>query len=231
MLHHLQRLWLIEAAKYNVLPLDDRMLERANPDIAGRPELIRGQRQVVFGGAGRLSEHSALNLKNKTHAVTAEIEVPGNGAQGVIVAQGGITGGWSLYMHEGTLRYCYNFVGLSHYIIAGEGTVPSGTHQVRMEFAYDGGGLAKGGAASLFLDGDQVGKGRVERTEPFIFSADETLDTGSDGASSVSPDYTPETSVFTGAVNWVELAIDAAAEDADHQLSEQERFRVAMAIQ
>jgi hypothetical protein len=92
-LHELQRLWLIEAVKYNVLPLDDRAAERANPDIAGRPQLVKGKRQLLFGGMGRLTEGSVLNIKNKSHAVTAELEVPEPGAAGVIIAQGGLTGG------------------------------------------------------------------------------------------------------------------------------------------
>ena len=103
-LHELQRLWLIEAVKYNVLPLDDRFAERANPDIAGRPQLIKGTRQLLFGGMGRLTENSIINYKNKSHAVTAEIVVPPSGAEGVIVAVGGIIGGWSLYAKGGRLR-------------------------------------------------------------------------------------------------------------------------------
>ena len=103
-LHELQRLWLIEAVKYNVLPLDDRFAERANPDIAGRPQLIKGSRQLLFGGMGRLTESSIINYKNKSHAVTAEVVVPPSGAEGVIVAVGGIIGGWSLYAKGGKLR-------------------------------------------------------------------------------------------------------------------------------
>src|SRR6266487_3574859 len=105
-LHELQRLFLIEAAKYNVLPLDDRRVERFNPDLAGRPQLIRGKSQILFGGMGRLSENSVLVLKNKSHSVTAEIEVPEQGSNGVIVAQGGSFGGWALYVTEGKPAYC-----------------------------------------------------------------------------------------------------------------------------
>jgi arylsulfatase len=230
-LRELQRLWLIEAVKYNVLPLDDRMLERANPDIAGRPQLIQGMRQILFSGMGRLSEYSVLSLKNKSYAVTAEVNVPEDGVEGVIVAQGGVTGGWSIYAKDGVPKYCYNFVGLNHYFVEGTQTLPAGTHQVRMEFAYDGGGLAKGGSVTLYVDGSKVGEGRVDQTEPFVYSADETLDVGRDDASSVSKDYTPETSRFTGEVNWVEIDIDEAAEDLDHLITEEERYRVAMARQ
>ncbi len=230
-LHELQRLWLIEATKYNVLPLDDRLGERINPDIAGRPQLVRGKRQLLFGGMGRLSEWSVLNIKNKSYAVTAEVIVPEGGAEGVIVAQGGITGGWSIYVKDGKPSYCYNFVGLDHYFVEGEKTIPAGTLQVRMEFDYDGGGLAKGGTVTLYIDGNKVGEGRVDKTEPFVFSADETFDIGVDNASAVSPDYTPETSHFNGEVSWVEIDIDEAAEDLDHLITPEERLRVAMVRQ
>ena len=230
-LHELQRLWLIEAVKYNVLPLDDRMIERANPDIAGRPQLIRGKRQLLFGGMGRLNEWSVIALKNKSHSVTAEVVVPDSGAEGVIISQGGLPGGWSIYAKDGKPKYCYNFLGLKHYFVEGENALPAGQHQVRMEFDYDGGGLAKGGTVTLYVDGDQVGEGRVDQTEPFAFSADETCDLGVDDASAVSPDYTPKTSRFNGVVNWVEIDIDEASEDLDHLITEEERYRVAMGRQ
>ena len=162
-LAHLQRLFLIEAAKYNVLPLDDRRVERFNADVAGRPQLIRGNRQVLFGGMGRLSENSTVTLKNKSHAVTADIVVPEGPARGVMVAQGGAFGGWSLYAHEGRPAYCYNLFGLQRFKVYGADPLEPGEHQVRVEFAYDGGGLAKGGTATLFVDGTQVGEGRVDR--------------------------------------------------------------------
>jgi arylsulfatase A-like enzyme len=113
MLHELQRLWLIEAVKHRVLPLDDRGGERLNADLAGRPQLIQGNRQVLFGGMGRLGENVVLSTKNKSHSLTAEIEIPDGGGEGVVVSQGGITGGWSFYLREGRLRYCYNFLGLT----------------------------------------------------------------------------------------------------------------------
>jgi hypothetical protein len=230
-LHELQRLWLIEAVKYNVLPLDDRFAERANPEIAGRPQLVHGNRQLLFGGMGRLSENSIVNFKNKSHAVTAEVVVPKSGAEGVIVAQGGITGGWSLYAKGGKLKYCYNFYGLEYYYVESTRAIPSGKHQVRMEFAYDGGGLAKGGNISLYLDGKKFGEGRVEQTEPLVFSADETCDIGMEAGSPVTKDYGPNGTRFSGTVNGVEIDVDAAAMDADHFISPEERLRVAMALQ
>ena len=147
-LHELQRLWLIEAIKYNVLPLDDRVAERLNPDLAGRPVLIKGNSQLLFGGMGRLSESSVVNIKNKSHAVTAELVVPESGAEGVIIAQGGSIGGWSLYAKDGKPKYCYNLLGVQRFYVEGDRAIPAGQHQVRMEFAYDGGGLGKGGEVS-----------------------------------------------------------------------------------
>jgi len=228
-LHELQRLWLIEATKYNVLPLDDRMLERANPDIAGRPQLVRGNRQLLFGGMGRLTENSIVNYKNKSHAITAELVVPQSGAEGVIVAVGGSIGGWSLYAKKGKPKYCYNFYGLNRYYVEGNSTLPPGKHQLRMEFAYDGGGLAKGGQVTLYVDGKPAGKGRVEQTEPYVFSADETLDIGTETGSPVTDDYVTRT--FTGEVNWVQIDVDKDAEDVDHFIKPEERLRLVMAIQ
>jgi Sulfatase len=230
-LAELQRLFLIEATKYNVLPLDDRRFERFNPDLAGRPQLIRGTSQVLFGGMGRLSENSVVVLKNKSHAITAEIEVPDDGARGVIVAQGGAFGGWALYVHEGKPAYCYNMFGLRSFTVYADDVLPSGEHQVRVEFTYDGGGVGKGGDVALFVDGNVVGKGRVDATVPMLFSADETTDVGSDSATPVSDDYSPKDSSFTGRIRWVQLDIDEAAEDQDHLISPEERYRIAMARQ
>jgi arylsulfatase len=230
-LAELQQLWLEEARKHNVLPLDDRRIERFNAELVGRPELVKGNSQLLFGGMGRLTENSLLNIKNKSHAVTAEIVVPETGAEGVILAQGGAFAGWSLYTKDGRPKYCYNLLGLQRFKIDADATIPSGTHQVRMEFAYDGGGPAKGGTVTLYLDGDQVGEGRVEATVPLIFSADETADVGRDTASPVSDDYDGESSIFTGTVNWVQIDLGEDAEDADHLITPEERLRVAMARQ
>ena len=230
-LHELQRLWLIEAVKYDVLPLDDRFGERFNCDLAGRPTLIRGNRQLLFGGMSRLNEACVVNSHNKSHAVTAEVLVPESGAQGVIVAQGGLTGGWSLYAKDGKPKFCYNLVGLRHFFVEGERALPSGKHQVRMEFDYDGGGLGKGGNVSLYVDGQKVGTGRVEATVAFGFSMDETCDVGMDLGTPVSPDYGPRGNAFNGKVNWVEIDVDKAALDQDHILTGAERFHIAMARQ
>ena len=152
----MQRLWLIEATKDNVVPLDDRGFERINPDIAGRPQLITGTNQLLFPGM-RVAESCVLTLKNTSHSVTASITVKGGGANGVIITHGGSVGGWTLYAHEGKSKYCYNFFGIQYYIVAANAPILTGERQVRMEFKYDGGGIAKGGDVTLYYDGKKVG--------------------------------------------------------------------------
>jgi arylsulfatase A-like enzyme len=230
-LHELQRLWLIEAVKYNVLPLDDRQIERINPTLAGRPTLIKGNTQLLFAGMGRLSENSVVDIKNKSFAVTSELEVPADGADGVIIAQGGRFGGWSLYAKGGRAKFYYNVLGIESYGIDATAPIPTGTTQVRMEFAYDGGGMGRGGNVTLYCDGKEVGKGRVEKTQGFIFSADETTDVGRETGTTVSPDYTAHTSKFNGKISWVQIDLGEDAADADHYIDPDERFRIAMARQ
>ncbi|QFS94120.1 Arylsulfatase [Mycobacterium sp. THAF192] len=231
-LHELQRLWLIEATRYNVLPLDDDLARRMNPDVAGRPVLVRGNTQVLFGGMGHLSEHSVLNMKNRSHSVTAEIAVPESGVQGVIIAQGANIGGWSLYAHAGKLKYCYNLGGIRHFYAQSADPLPAGDHQVRMEFDYHGGDTpGGGGTVTLYVDGKQVGSGEVEATLPIIFSADDGCDVGLDSGSAVSPDYRAGATRFTGRVKGVQLAIADAAVADNHLVSPQEALRVAMARQ
>jgi arylsulfatase len=230
-LHELQRLWLIEAVKYNVLPLDDRQIERINPTSAGRPSLIKGNSQLLFGNMGRLSENSVVDIKNKSFAVTSKVDVPADGAEGVIIAQGGRFGGWSLYAKDGRAKFHYNVLGIKSFDVEATTPVPAGTTQVRMEFAYDGGGMGKGGNVTLYYDGRQVGSGRVEQTQGFIFSADETTDVGRETGTTVSPDYTAHTSRFSGKIDWVRIDLGEDAKDADHYIDPDERFRVAMARQ
>ncbi len=229
MLAALQRLWLIEATKYNVLPIDDRTAERLEPSSAGRPTLVHGTTQVFYPGMGRLSENSVLSIKNKSFSVTAEIEVPGGGASGVLIAQGGRFGGWSLYVKDTRLAFVYNVLGLQAFTVEATAPIPPGEHQVRVEFAYDGGGLAKGGNVTLYVDGNSAGSGRVGATQPMIFSADETTDIGYESGTPVTSAYTTATSRFTGKIHWVQL--DLGDDDHDHFVDPDERFRIAMARQ
>jgi arylsulfatase len=228
-LAELQRLFLIEAVKHQVLPLDDRRVERFNSDLAGRPSLVTGPSQLLFGGMGRLTENTVLNLKNKSYTVTADIEVPDGGANGVIVAQGGAFGGWSLYLLDGVPTHCYNLLGLNRVKASGTEALAPGHHQVRVEHHYDGEGLAKGGDTELFVDGVHVGASRQEASVPMLFSGDETLDVGVDFGTSVSDDYTHETSRFDGTVHWVQL--DQGADDSSHLIRPEDRLSVALAKQ
>ena len=228
-LAHLQRLWLIEATKYNVLPIDDRGAERFDPVSAGRPTLIHGNSQQFYPGMGRLSENSVVSIKNKSFSVTADIEVPEGGASGVIIAQGGRFGGWSLYAKDGTLKFAYNVLGIHAFEVAADSPIPAGAHKVRAEFAYDGGGLAKGGTVTLFHDGTPAGSGRVGLTQPMIFSADETTDVGYESGTTVTDDYTTATSKFRGKIKWVQ--IDLGDDSQDHLIDPDERHRIMMARQ
>lgn len=225
----LQRLWLIEAVKHNVLPIDDRRFERLNATIAGRPQLVSGNTQVLFPGMKRLSENSVLDIKNRSFAVTAAIETPtDNKTNGVIVAQGGRFGGWALHVDEGRAKFVYNLLGMQEFVTEATEDLSPGSHQIRAEFAYDGGGLARGGTVTLYYDGRGVGTGRVETTQPLIFSADETTDIGDDYGMPVSSAYTGPTK-FNGRIDVVQLDVDD--DDHSHLIDPTEVARVAMSRQ
>jgi arylsulfatase len=176
----------------------------------------------------RLSENSVISIKNKSFSVTAQIVAPETPLEGVIIAQGGTFGGWAFYAKQGTLTFVYNVLGLREFVTEAEHDVPSGEHQVRVEFAYDGGGLAKGGDVTLFLDGDRIGQGRVEVTQPLIFSADETTDIGEDTGGPVTADY-KGADRFTGTIKVVQ--IDVGDDDHGHLIDADSLVRIAMARQ
>jgi hypothetical protein len=225
----LQRLWLIEAVRYNVLPIDDRRFERLNATIAGRPQLITGTTQALFPGMKRLSEGSVIDIKNRSFTVTAAIHAATNGpTNGVIIAQGGRFGGWALFFKENRAHFVYNLLGMQEFVIGATEDLASGNHQVRAEFAYDGGGLAKGGTVTLYYDGAAVGTGRVNVTQPLIFAADETTDIGNDYGMPVSAEYAGA-SKFTGRIDVVQ--IDVGDDDHSHLVDPAEVARVAISRQ
>jgi arylsulfatase A-like enzyme len=228
-LAELQRLFLIQAARFNVLPLDVRSGERFNSELVGRPELIQGTSQTLYPGMRRLKEDAVIVLKNKSHTISAAIDVPKTGADGVLVAQGGTYGGWSVYATGGRLAYCYNVLGLDRYKIVADTALPAGPQEVRVQFDYDGGGLGKGGTVSLFSGKKKIGTGHVERTLPFMFSMDETLDVGADLASPVSDDYGPAGNEFSGTIEWIRL--DAGSDSHDHLVDPAHRMQIAMTRQ
>ena len=198
-LHELQRLWLIEATRYNVLPIDDRVVEKMNPDTAGRPVLIKGNTQLLFGGMGRLSENCVLNIKNKSHSVTAEIEVPQSGAEGVIIAQGANIGGWSLYAKDGKLKYCYNVAGVNHfYVEAANARCRPASTRCAWSSPTPAAASARAAQVTLYVDGKKVGEGAIPMTQAMVFSADDGCDVGEDSGAPVSPDYGSRGNAFNG---------------------------------
>jgi arylsulfatase len=171
-----------EASKYHVLPIDDRVFERLDPALIGRPDLMGGRTSLTLAeGMGGMLESIFINVKNRSKSIVAEIEVlPGKTANGTLLAQGGRFGGWSLYVKDGLPAYDYNFLGLQRTSISAAKALPSGKATVRFDFAYDGGGPGKGGMGTLYVNGDKVAEGRIERTQAGMFSADETADVGID---------------------------------------------------
>jgi hypothetical protein len=152
---------LAPPTRFNVLPLDDRSFERILPEVSGKPSLV-GNKQILYPGMGGLLEQHVVNWRNRSWAITAAVDIPDAGANGVLLNLGGQTGGWSFYLKEGKPTFCYNLFGLQEFITRATSPVPRGKHQVRMEFAYDGGGLNKGGKVTLLIDGKAVGDGRVD---------------------------------------------------------------------
>jgi len=208
-LKELQDLFLVEAKKYQVLPIDDRTVERINPAVAGRPDLMGGRTSLTLAeGMIGMSENVFINIKNKSKTITAEVEVSKDGGNGTIIAQGGRFGGWTLYVKNGKPGYHYNFIGVQHFTITSSEKLPAGKSTIRFEFAYDGGGLAKGGNGTLYINDKKVGEGRIEHTHPMIFSADETADVGIDLATPVYEAIGSEKkSKFTGHIPKVTIDV------------------------
>jgi arylsulfatase len=206
-LKELQALFMKEAERYRVLPIDDRALERFDPATAGRPDLMAGRKSLtVYEGMTGMMENAFINVKNRSLSITANVEVPAGGANGVILCQGGRFGGWSLYVKNGTPAYTYNFVGLNDYTVRGGRLLP-GKATIKLEFAYDGNGRGKGGTSTLFVNGKKVASGRVERTQPNIFSADDAADVGVDEGTNVSPAYKERDNKFTGTIEKVQIDV------------------------
>jgi arylsulfatase A-like enzyme len=187
-LRELQELFWIEAAKYNVLPLDNSKIERM--DVANRPSLTRGRSLFTYyPGMVRIPEGSAPDIKNKSFKVAAEVDVPAGGADGILVTQGGRFNGWGLYLLEGKPVFHYNLIGKFRSSVAAKDKLAPGKHVIVVDFKYDGPGLGKGGAVTLTVDGKAAAEGKLARTVPLRFSADETLDVGEDTGTPVSEDY------------------------------------------
>ena len=206
-LKELQALFLNEAVRYSVLPLDDRTLERLTAGLAGRPDLMAGRTSLtVHQGMTGMSENVFINLKNQSHSITADVEIPKNGANGVILAQAGRFGGWSLYVKDGKPTYTYNWLGQQRYTIVGKQALPAGKSTIRFEFAYDGNGVGKGGDATIFVNGTKAVTGRIEKTQCCAYSADEGADVGADEGTPVTEVYKVPFK-FTGKIDKVTIEL------------------------
>jgi arylsulfatase len=230
-LRELQDLFFVEAAKYNVFPIDDRTAERFNAAIAGRPTLQGGRTSLTLGpGMKHLMENTVLNVKNRSHVISAKLVVPEGGAEGAIVVQGGRFAGWSLYVKDGKLKYCHNWLGSESYYVEAEAKLPTGEIEVQYQFAFDGGQPGAGGTGTLLVDGAQVGQGHIDKTVPFLFSADETMDIGVDTASPVTDDYpSGDANAFTGEI--VSVRIDLEDDDVSHMEDPEQIYHRIMARQ
>ncbi len=207
-LKELQDLFAKEAISNHAYPLDDRSIERINAALAGRPDLMAGRTSLtVYEGMIGMSENVFINTKNRTHSITAEVQIPKGGANGVILSQAGRFGGWSLYLKDGKPTYTYNFLGLHAYKVASDKALPEGKATIRYEFAYDGGGVGKGGQGTILVNGEKVVAGRIEQTQGGILSADEGVDVGLDGETNVTDDYQQGANKFTGRINKVTVEI------------------------
>jgi len=202
-LEELKKKFMEEAVKYNVLPIDDRSIERFDPVIAGRPDLMNGRTKLVlYEGAKGIPENAFINIKNTSLVITADVDVPAN-ANGVILCQGGDFGGWSFYMLDGKPIYTYNWVGLAMYSVASTQKVSAGKHTIKLDFAYDG-GRGAGGIATISMDGNKIGEGRIEKTNVNTFGIDESADVGTDENTPVNPAYVKKEN-FTGKINKVTI--------------------------
>jgi len=225
-LKEMQQAFLTEAVKYNVLPLDDRVYERFNPAIAGRPDLMAGRTSLaVYEGMVGMKENAFINTKNSSYTVTAEVELPQSATSGVLLAQGSSHAGWSFYVKDGKPKFAYNYLGNVTTIASGE-RLPAGRVTVSYDFVYDGGKPGSGGTGTIFINGKKVATGRIDHTIPFLFGA-ETADVGMDLYTPVTSDYAKGKNQFTGKIDKVTIdlkktnaATEAAKKDAEKKEGE-----------
>ena len=231
-LKELQAAFIKEAIKYRVLPIDDRGLERMNASLVGRPDLMDGRTSLaLYPGMIGMSENVFINIKNRSWSINADVDVADDDTNGVLLAQGGRFGGWTLYVKDGKPAFDYNFLGLQHFTVKADEELPAGKSTLRFNFAYDGGGMGKGGVVTLTINGKKVGEGRIEHTQAIAFSADETADVGVDTSTNVSPDYEHGDNKFTGKIVKIVVnvkqvgvaekqALEKAGRDAKQKMAE-----------
>jgi arylsulfatase len=218
-----------EAVKYNVLPIDDRSIERFDPQVAGRPDLMGDRTSLtLYEGMTGMMENAFINVKNRSLTITADVEIPQSGANGVILCQGGRFGGWSLYMKDGKASYVYNWVGLKQYTITGAQPVPPGKAVIKFDFSYDG-GRGNGGKGTIYVNGQQAAEGRIEHTQANVFSVDDAADVGVDEGTPVTEAYSKRHNTFTGKIEKVTIDLkemnptDKAASDIGRTIAAQKK--------
>ena len=187
-LKELQELFDREAHKYNVYPLVDDLTAML---MADRPKLVSGNKATYGPGTVRLPEDVVINTKNRSYSIVAEVDNPDGEAEGVLVTLGGETGGFAFLVLDGKPTFQYSLLGREEYTIASSEPLPRGASTIRFDFAYDGGGMGKGGTGTLSVNGRKVGEGRIEKTVPVVFSTDDTFDVGEDWGTPISPTYEP----------------------------------------
>ena len=204
-------LFMWQAQINHVLPIDDRTIMRTNAELAGRPDLLAGRKSLtLYEGMEGMMENTFINIKNKSFSITADLNIPEEGAKGVILTQGGRFGGWSLYLKDGKPEFTYNFLGLERYVVSSPEKLSPGQVNIKFDFEYDGDGLGKGGKGTIYVNGKAVANDRIEKTQPNIFSADETADVGLDNQTPVAEGigYGPAETVFTGKINKVVVELE-----------------------
>jgi len=207
-LKELQAVFMKEAVRNNVLPIDDRRAERFNPAIAGRADLLQGRKSLtVYPGMTGMMENAFINVKGVPHTVTADVEVKDANAQGVIISQAGAFGGWVIYMKDGKVHHEYNFFGLERTNVASPTALAPGKHTIVYEFIPDAAKPGTGGRSILTVDGKKLAEGKIPKTIPFAFSGDEGADVGLDLETPVSNDYKQGNNAFTGKINKVTVEV------------------------
>ena len=206
-LKELQELFHSEAIKYGVYPMDDRSFQRLNATNAGRPDIMAGRTEMtLYPGMTGMGENAFIDTLSRSFVITADIEIPKGGAEGVILSQAGYMGGWSLYVKNGKPKFAYNWLAREHYTIEGTEPLPEGKVTLVYDFTYDGGGPHKGGKGTISVNGKQVGEGRIEKTMGAVYSlAGDTADVGMDAQTPVTDDYDQWDNAFTGTINTVKV--------------------------
>jgi hypothetical protein len=214
-LRDLQELFLVEAQKYQVFPLDNSTLTRV---ILPRPSVAAGRNLFTYSGVTPgIPAFSSPSILNTSYTITADVEVPQSGAEGVLVTEGGRFGGYALYLLKGKPVFNYNFVGLEHFRWEGADALAPGKHTIVFDFKYDGGGFGKGGTGTLSVDGKEVASKSVPHTTPFLITMDETFDVGLDTRTPVDDHDYQVPFAFNGTIDKLTINLKPILLSADEQ--------------